>query len=389
MVSGFESIGDAVTGGMAARAVEPAAGEAGAHREKNCLNCGAALVGDFCHRCGQRGHVHRTLGAFWHDLLHAVLHFEGKLGRTLPMLVWRPGELTRRYIEGQRARFVSPIAMFLFSVFLMFAVFSSLGGVAYKDRSASKSSAPVEEELVSSRPQTARELEQQARAEREENLGEIEALKRARARLVSMGKDPTRLDGDLRQIQAELALEERLLQQALELQRAEDGRTARHKQPLEGVWIHPQKGPALFGFNEAYQKAKRNRSLLTYKVQTNAYKYSWALIPIMVPFVWLLFLNRRRYGQYKLYDHTVFVTYSLTFLSMAAILLTFLKLLGLSGPAALLPLLIPLMHLFRQLRGAYQLSVWSALWRTVALAVLACVAAALFFLMLLALGVLS
>ena len=40
------------------------------------------------------------------------------------MLAWRPGELTRRYIDGERARFVSPIALFLFSVFLMFAVLS-------------------------------------------------------------------------------------------------------------------------------------------------------------------------------------------------------------------------------------------------------------------------
>ena len=40
--------------------------------------------------------------------------------RTLPMLAWKPGELTRRYIDGQRARFVSPIALFLFCVFLMF-----------------------------------------------------------------------------------------------------------------------------------------------------------------------------------------------------------------------------------------------------------------------------
>ena len=54
--------------------------------------------------------------------LHGVLHFEGKIWRTLPLLAWKPGELTRRYIDGERARFVSPIALFLFSVFLMFAV---------------------------------------------------------------------------------------------------------------------------------------------------------------------------------------------------------------------------------------------------------------------------
>src|SRR5690606_37364111 len=62
-----------------------------------------------------------------HDLLHGAFHFEGKIWHTLPALAWKPGELTRRYIDGQRAHFVSPMALFLFSVFLMFAVFQIAG----------------------------------------------------------------------------------------------------------------------------------------------------------------------------------------------------------------------------------------------------------------------
>src|SRR4051812_13285065 len=126
---GIEAIGELVSGGMIARAVEPGAGEAHAGDSHGvCLNCGAALTGPYCHCCGQTAHIHRTLGAFWHDLAHGVLHFEGKTWRTIPLLAWKPGELTRRYIEGERARFVSPMALFLFSVFVMFAVFSWFGG---------------------------------------------------------------------------------------------------------------------------------------------------------------------------------------------------------------------------------------------------------------------
>src|SRR6476660_7237638 len=125
----FEAIGDAVTGGVLGRAVEPKAGEGDGHtHETNCLNCGHPLDGPYCSACGQHAHVHRTLSAFFHDFLHGVLHFEGKIWRTLPLLAWKPGELTRRYIEGQRASFVSPIALFLFSVFLTFAVMGMLGG---------------------------------------------------------------------------------------------------------------------------------------------------------------------------------------------------------------------------------------------------------------------
>src|SRR5688572_14889840 len=125
-MTGIEGLGEAVTGGMVARAVEPEHGEAG-EQEKTCLNCGAELVGPYCHECGQKGHVHRTVSAWWHDFLHSVLHLDGKFWRTLPLLAWRPGELTRRYVEGERARFVSPLALFLFSVFLMFALFSAMG----------------------------------------------------------------------------------------------------------------------------------------------------------------------------------------------------------------------------------------------------------------------
>jgi len=125
----LEAVGDAVTGGMIGRAVESKAGEPAdvPSPESACLNCGTKLLGSYCHACGQQAHVHRTLTAFFHDFLHGVLHFEGKVWRTLPMLAWRPGDLTRDYIAGKRARFVSPLALFLFCVFLTFAAMSFTG----------------------------------------------------------------------------------------------------------------------------------------------------------------------------------------------------------------------------------------------------------------------
>src|SRR3954471_23687024 len=125
---GLEAVGEAVTGGLAARAAEPAAGEAHRAGEGACLNCGTALIGAHCHQCGQAAHVHRSVAAWWHDLAHGVLHLDGKIWRTLPLLAWRPGELTRRYIQGERAKLGSPRALYLCSVFLMFAVVSAAGG---------------------------------------------------------------------------------------------------------------------------------------------------------------------------------------------------------------------------------------------------------------------
>ena len=354
MSGALEGAGDAVTGAVLARAVEPRSGEAATghdDRPGNCLNCGAPLAGAFCHACGQPAHVHRTVAAWWHDLAHGVLHFEGKVWRTLPMLAWHPGRLTRRYIDGERARFVSPIALFLFTVFLMFAIFSMLGA-----------------SLVSLDEAPARELAAEAsRAEAE--VARLEARRSAEGQA---GRTDPQLEQALRQARA--------ARQAQQAVFGTDGRMF-DQDPHTG-WARLDAG---------LKKANENRSLLAYKLQNNAYKFSWALIPISLPFVWLLFLHRRRYRrEYKAYDHLVFVTYSISFMSMLLIAFVMVRSIGVnSGFVNFLFVLIPPVHIYRQLKGAYALSRFGAVWRTAAVLVFALMSGLLFLLLLLALGVLA
>lgn len=383
-MSGIESIADAVTGGIVADAAEPATGvdKSGHTTERACLNCGTPLVGEYCHRCGQKGHVHRSLGAFGHDLLHGVFHFEGKIWRTLPMLAWRPGELTRRYIAGERASFVSPVALFLFSVFVMFAVISAFGG-------------PVS--IMGNQPTKAErsEAERGFIEQRRVSLGKFEALRAERARLAASGASTAEIDRRIADQERELRMEREIYETAMAVTGGGDDAPA-VEEPKD---VAPEDGNVTLvagadglnnWFDKAYKKAKKNPSLLFYKLQTNGYKYSWALIPLSVPFLWLLFLHRRRYRQYRAYDQTVFVTYSITFMSLGFIVLTLLRPLGLSGQAALTAMtFLPPIHIYRQLRGAYQLSRLSALWRTAALLFFAILASSLFGLLLLLLGVLG
>ena len=357
-IEGVEAIGEAVTGGMIGRAVEPGAGEAH-HGEHGgtCLNCGTALTGPYCHACGQSAHVHRTLSAFWHDLAHGVLHFDGKIWRTLPLLAWKPGELTRRYVEGQRARFVSPMALFLFSVFVMFAVFSWVGGpVGTKgahETGQILSDATGKQERLAERIQDL----QQRRAE---------AVKANKAEKVAS------LDARIKETEAAIAA-------AKDIAAAK----AAHPDQKQAVDLDD-----LGWFNAAYKKAKENPTLLLYKLQSNAYKFSWLLIPLSVPFVSLLFLHRRRYRQYKAYDHVVFVTYSLCFMTLLVVGLSLLHGLGVAGGwSAVALVFVPPIHMYRQLKGAYALSRFSALWRTVMMVVFAGTVSMIFMLILVLLGV--
>jgi hypothetical protein len=131
-------------------------------------------------------------------------------------------------------------------------------------------------------------------------------------------------------------------------------------------------------------KWKQNPSLMAYKLQSNSYKFSWLLIPLSVPFVWLLFAWRRRFGAY---DHAVFVTYSLGFMTLLYVALVLLGGIGVgTGMLLALGLIVPLVHIYKQVRGAYSLSRFSALWRTAALSLFIFVVLFLYIDLLLLLG---
>jgi len=340
----FEAIGEVVTGAVAGRAFEPNAGEVGADghtHERSCLNCGTPLAGDYCHACGQRAHVHRTLTGFGHDFLHGVLHFEGKTWRTLPLLAWRPGELTRRYIEGERAKFVSPIALFLFSVFLMYAAVTLLGGMG---------EIPVQAKAG---------LEQELRA----NQAKLTKLEAERDAATKAGQPVSKLNERIGDLKDEIST----------IDGVRTGNIKNAGVQLEGLpgWI-----------GEGAGKFAKNPELVAYKLKTNAYKFSWLIIPLSVPFIWLLFPFSRRF---RLYDHTVFVTYSLCFMSLLVVAGLIFGAAGMSTIAGLLWLLPPF-HMYRQLKGAYALRRRGALWRTVLLTIFAIIVVSLFSAVLVGVG---
>ncbi|WP_295637394.1 DUF3667 domain-containing protein [Novosphingobium sp.] len=344
-------LGDGVGSVITGRAVEPTAGEHDAAKDHGgdhpaaCLNCGAALVGSHCHACGQPAHVHRTIGAFFHDLAHGVFHFEGKIWRTLPMLVLHPGRLTREYADGRRASYVSPIALFLFCVFLMFAAINAFGGKF------------GENSLVNVNGNSIRGLEA--------NEKELVRLKQERAKLEAENKRTDGLDGQI--IGRESAIE--------------GIRSMQDPAAAVKITVPDQEQYSFIpAIDHAIHSFKENPALALYKLRSNAYKYAWALIPLSVPMVWLLFPFSRRFG---LYDHTVFVTYSLCFMMLLVAILSVLN--GLHVPTMTAAAgLLPPWHLYRQTREAYGLTRGGAIWRTGALMMMALFALTLFMMLILA-----
>jgi hypothetical protein len=319
------------------------------HPDQRCSNCDAALNGAYCHACGQAAHLHRSLLHLTEELLHGVAHFDAKGWRTLPLLIARPGLLTRRYIDGQRTRYVSPLALFLFTVFLIFFVYSMTAGEA-----------PATPLTVAQRTAVAAELRQSGA----ESKAELD-----RATTILAEARRTHTDERDAEIEAAVARStQRITDRTVgtihaALPSASGGTPAvsdTWKTQLAALDVHT----GLAWLDARLHHQLSNPDLFLYKLKNTAYKFSFMLIPISLPFLWLMFVGR---PGIAVYDHAVFALYSLSFMSLLFASATLLATIGMASVASFLVIGIPPIHMFAQLRETYRLRTGAALWRTIVL----------------------
>ena len=368
----LEPVGAMATAGLVAKEIEGDAGRTahGAHAAGPCANCNAPLVGAYCHQCGQAAHVHRSLLHIAEELAHGILHFDTKSWRTLPLLVARPGLLTRRYIDGQRARYVSPLALFLFSVFLMFFVFSMIGGSGAD--SQAKRAAGLEE----ARKTLSKEIDHGRKlvAEREAKL--------AQAKTADERQDATEELADARSDLHDTEISLAALNVVPDpnpkdgaLNRNDTARTSTDA-VLDKIGLD-QSHPTL---SRIVRHAAENRDLTLYKMKNSAYKFAFMLVPISLPFLWLMFFWRK---GVTMYDHAIFTLYGLSFLSLWGVLIGLMAKSQVTEGFVTAALLLPPVHIFMQLKETYALGWFASAWRTIAVLVVGSIVLTLFMLLVL------
>lgn len=92
-------------------------------KEKDCLNCGHEVEAHFCSYCGQENIIVKEDAL--HMVVHAVsdyFHFESKFFGTIKPLLFQPGVLTQKYVEGKRASYLHPIKLYIFISIVFFLV---------------------------------------------------------------------------------------------------------------------------------------------------------------------------------------------------------------------------------------------------------------------------
>src|ERR1700741_2216641 len=80
-----------------------------------CPSCGQALLGRFCHACGERRPAADdfALRRFFRDVGREVADLDSKALRTVRYLLFRPGFLTTEYLAGRRQLYVGPLKLYL------------------------------------------------------------------------------------------------------------------------------------------------------------------------------------------------------------------------------------------------------------------------------------
>ncbi|MEZ5173703.1 MAG: DUF3667 domain-containing protein [Bacteroidia bacterium] len=92
-------------------------------QEKNCLNCGKLVEHRFCGFCGQENiETHQRFGDLVYHFFEDLTHYEGKFWKTIRLLLFSPGKLTKIYLSGQRVSYVPPVRLYIFISFLAFFI---------------------------------------------------------------------------------------------------------------------------------------------------------------------------------------------------------------------------------------------------------------------------
>ncbi len=403
----IEAAGALATAGVVGAALEGR--EGGPPGEGICANCDAVITGRYCSNCGQHAYPHRKLISVAAEFLNGLWHLDTKTWRTVPMVIFRPGTLTRHYVFGKRARYLSPLTMFLFAIFIMFFAFSTIqapmtvrddraevtaeeladarqelsAAQAELERARTHPDADSPEGLEAGLAEGAVQIAQSQveRLERRLAAQQVRTEQAARAGAETQAAAPDETDAQPAGSQTTAAAGGATVAPALdndEPQTWQDG--MREIAASDDFVVFGEANGAL---NERVRRKFENPDLALYQVQDAASKFSFLLAPLSLPFIALLFLWKR---GVTLYDHMAYALYALSF---AAILFSAAVLLGevpwISWSAAWLLMALPV-HMYFHLKGAYALGWWSATWRTVFMLIFAYIVGTAFLVLVIVLG---
>ena len=92
----------------------------------NCLNCEEQHEEgfEFCPYCGQKTNEDLTIGVLFYNTISNYFSFDARFLKSFIPLMFRPGYLASRFLEGKRLLYLHPAQMYLFVSVIFFFILS-------------------------------------------------------------------------------------------------------------------------------------------------------------------------------------------------------------------------------------------------------------------------
>lgn len=93
---------------------------------ENCQNCEQPYEEgcNFCPNCGQKTNEDLTIGVLFYNTISNYFSFDARFLKSFVPLMFKPGYLAKRFLEGKRLLYLHPAQMYLFVSVLFFFIFS-------------------------------------------------------------------------------------------------------------------------------------------------------------------------------------------------------------------------------------------------------------------------
>ncbi len=98
------------------------------YRGNQCLNCKVPLdiIDRYCHNCGQINTTKKlSLKDFFNEFFASLFSYDSRLRHTIVALLFKPGKISKEYIEGKRIKYANPFRFYL-SVSILFFIINGL-----------------------------------------------------------------------------------------------------------------------------------------------------------------------------------------------------------------------------------------------------------------------
>ncbi len=94
--------------------------------QRKCKNCEQVSQDDFdfCPYCGQKAKENLTIGVLFYNTISNYFSFDARFFKSFLPLMFRPGYLARKFIEGKRLLYLHPAQYYLFVSVVFFFLFS-------------------------------------------------------------------------------------------------------------------------------------------------------------------------------------------------------------------------------------------------------------------------